>query len=125
MLQRLEKASTGSRSDIDLVPPKGKRRRASQPEEMVMANPALPFSEAPINMINMTWAEKGKGNITREAEEERLAKGPTEGIIKSPEYPKAAIIKGMVMCSKCQCECELEIPPAGALIDHELIRSSC
>ncbi|KAM1750792.1 hypothetical protein ACFX11_008986 [Malus domestica] len=28
----------------------------------------------------------------------------------------------MVMCSKCQCECELEIPPAGILIDHELIR---
>ncbi|KAM1493283.1 hypothetical protein PS1_025447 [Malus domestica] len=28
----------------------------------------------------------------------------------------------MVMCSKCQCECELEIPPTGILIDHELIR---
>ncbi|KAM1383688.1 hypothetical protein ACFX2F_035996 [Malus domestica] len=28
----------------------------------------------------------------------------------------------MVMCSKCQCECKLEIPSAGVLIDHELIR---
>ncbi|KAM1080351.1 hypothetical protein ACFX1Q_015798 [Malus domestica] len=28
----------------------------------------------------------------------------------------------MVMCSKCQCECELEIPSAGVLIDHELVR---
>ncbi|KAM1712926.1 hypothetical protein ACFX12_023746 [Malus domestica] len=112
----------GSRSDIDLVPPKGKRRRTSQPDEMVVVNPAFPFSEAPINMLNMTWAEKGKGKITREEEEERLAKRPTEGIIKPPEYPKAAIIKGLVMCSKCQCECELEIPPAGILIDHELIR---
>ncbi|KAM1453266.1 hypothetical protein ACFXTO_002899 [Malus domestica] len=28
----------------------------------------------------------------------------------------------MVLCSRCQCECELEIPPAGVLIDHELIR---
>ncbi|KAM2605171.1 hypothetical protein TB2_033998 [Malus domestica] len=28
----------------------------------------------------------------------------------------------MVLCSKCQCECELEIPPAGVLIDYELIR---
>ncbi|KAM1957961.1 hypothetical protein ACFX15_003415 [Malus domestica] len=43
-------------------------------------------------------------------------------MIKSPEYPKAAIIKWMVMSSKCQCECELEIPPAGILIDYELIR---
>ncbi|KAM2689767.1 hypothetical protein EV1_043028 [Malus domestica] len=72
-------------------------------------------------MLNMTWAEKGKGKITRE-EEERLAKRPTERIDKLPEYPKAAIIKGMVMCSKCQCECELEIPLAGVLIDCELIR---
>ncbi|KAM2081130.1 hypothetical protein ACFX1T_034812 [Malus domestica] len=121
MLQRLEKASTGFRSDIDVVPPKGKRRRNSQPDEMVVINPAFPFSDAPINMLNMTWAEKGKGKITRE-EEERLAEKPTEGMIKLPEYPKAAIIKGMVMCSKCQCECELEIPSAGVLIDHELIK---
>ncbi|KAM2044877.1 hypothetical protein ACFX1T_009142 [Malus domestica] len=88
---------------------------------MDVINPAFPFSEAPINMLNMTWAEKGKGKITRE-EEERLAEKPTERIIKLPEYPKAAIIKGLVMCSKCQCECELEIPSAGVLIDHELIR---
>ncbi|KAM1285666.1 hypothetical protein ACFX2J_028204 [Malus domestica] len=121
MLQRLEKASTGSRSGIDAVPPKGKRRRNSQPDEMVVINPAFPFSEAPINMFNMTWAEKGKGKITRE-EEERLAEKPIERIIKLPEYPKAAIIKGLVMCSKCQCECELKIPSAGVLIDHELIR---
>ncbi|KAM1353398.1 hypothetical protein ACFX2H_032895 [Malus domestica] len=121
MLQRLEKASTGSRGDIDVVPPKGKRRRNSQPDEMVIIKPAFPFSVAPINMLKMTWAEKGKGKITRE-EEERLAEKPTEGIIKRLEYPKAAIIKGMVMCSKCQCECELEVPSAGVLIDHELIR---
>ncbi|KAM2035122.1 hypothetical protein ACFX16_038256 [Malus domestica] len=121
MLQRLEKASTGSRSDMDVVHPKGERRRNSQPDEMDVISPAFPFSEAPINMLNMTWAEKGKGKITRE-EEERLAKKPTERINKLPEYPKAAIIKGMVMCSKCQCECELEIPSARVLIDHELVR---
>ncbi|KAM1057258.1 hypothetical protein PS1_030729 [Malus domestica] len=28
----------------------------------------------------------------------------------------------MVLCSKCQRECELEIPPTGVLMDHELIR---
>ncbi|KAM1285244.1 hypothetical protein ACFX2J_027833 [Malus domestica] len=121
MLQRLEKISTGSRSDIEVVPPKGKRRRNNQPDGMDVINPAFPFSEAPINMLNMTWAEKGKWRITRE-EEERLAQKPIERINKLPEYPKATIIKGMVMCSKCQRECELEIPSAGVLIDHELIR---
>ncbi|RXH93056.1 hypothetical protein DVH24_013632 [Malus domestica] len=53
---------------------------------------------------------------------ERLADKSTKGVIKLPEHPKAAIIKGMVLCSRCQCECELEILPAGVLIDHELIR---
>ncbi|KAM1974781.1 hypothetical protein ACFX15_039633 [Malus domestica] len=87
-----------------------------------MTKPVVPFTEAPVNMINMTWVEKGKERITREPEEEGLAEKPTGGVIKALGYPKAAIIKGMVMCSKCQCECELEIPPAGVLIDHELIR---
>ncbi|KAM2777571.1 hypothetical protein PS2_009899 [Malus domestica] len=73
-------------------------------------------------MISMAWAEKGKEKIKREVEERRLADKPTEGIIKMPETPKAAIIKGMVLCNKCQCECELEIPPTGILMDHELIR---
>ncbi|KAM1941773.1 hypothetical protein ACFX13_029312 [Malus domestica] len=109
MLQRLEKASSGSRSDIDVVSPKGKRRKNNQPYGIDVINPAFPFSDAPINMLNMTWAEKGKGK-------------PTERIDKLPEYQKAAIIKGMVMCSKCQCKCELEIPSTGVLIDRELIR---
>ncbi|KAM1189909.1 hypothetical protein ACFX2J_025524 [Malus domestica] len=122
MLQRLEKASTGSRNESDLVPPEGKRLKTSQPEEVAVDKPAVPFSAAPINMINMAWAKKGKEKITREPDEERLANKHAGGVIKSPEYPKAAIIKGMVMCSKCQCECELEIPPAGILIDHEMIR---
>ncbi|KAM1345809.1 hypothetical protein ACFX2H_034945 [Malus domestica] len=122
MLQRLGKASTGSRKETDLVLPEGKRLKTSLPEELVVDKPAVPFSKAPVNMINMAWVEKGKERITREPEEERLAEKPTGWVIKLPEYPKAAIIKGMVMCSKCQCECELEIPPAGILIDHELIR---
>ncbi|KAM1993050.1 hypothetical protein ACFX16_009434 [Malus domestica] len=122
MLQRLEKASTCFRKETDLVPPEGKRLKTSPPEELVVDKPAVPFSEVLVNMINMTWAEKGKERITREPEEKRLAEKLTGGVIKTPEYPKAAIIKGMVMCSKCQCECELEIPPAGVLIDRELIR---
>ncbi|KAM1773305.1 hypothetical protein ACFX12_042818 [Malus domestica] len=122
MLQRLEKASTCFREETDLVPLEGKRLKTSPPEELVVDKHAVPFPEVPVNMINMTWAEKGKERITKEPEEKRLAEKPTRGVIKTPEYPKAAIIKGMVMCSKCQCECELEIPPAGVLIDRELIR---
>ncbi|KAM2004045.1 hypothetical protein ACFX15_027539 [Malus domestica] len=80
-----------------------------------------PFSEAPINMISMAWAENGKEKVTRE-EERRLVDKPIKGVVNLPEYPRAAIIKGRVLCSKYQCECELEIPPTGALIDHELIR---
>ncbi|KAM1137717.1 hypothetical protein COP1_035697 [Malus domestica] len=122
MLQRLNEASLGSRNETGLASPKGKRRRTTQPDEVVIVNPVFPFSEAPVNMLNMTWAEKEKWRIIREEEEGELAKRPMEGIGKPSEYPKAAIIKGLVMCSKCQCECELEIPPAGVLIDHELIR---
>ncbi|KAM2796907.1 hypothetical protein COP1_007984 [Malus domestica] len=60
--------------------------------------------------------------VARETEEERLADKSIKEVIKLPKHPKAAIIKGMVLCSRCQCKCELEIPPAGVLIDHELIR---
>ncbi|KAM0998256.1 hypothetical protein ACFX2C_008048 [Malus domestica] len=72
-------------------------------------------------MISMAWAEKGKEKVTRE-EERRLVEKPIKRVVNLPEYPKAAIFKGRVLCSKCQCECELEIPPTGAFIDHELIR---
>ncbi|KAM1302055.1 hypothetical protein ACFX2H_013018 [Malus domestica] len=90
--------------------------------EAMVDKHADPFLEAPVNMINLAWAEKGKGKVARETEEERPADKSTKGVIKLPEHPKAAIIKGMVLCSRCQCECELEIPPTGVLIDHELIR---
>ncbi|KAM1999409.1 hypothetical protein ACFX16_006838 [Malus domestica] len=73
-------------------------------------------------MISMAWAEKEKEKVTREIEEGRLVDKSTKTVIRLIEHPKAAIIKGMVLYSKCQCECELEIPPAGFLMDHELIR---
>ena len=47
---------------------------------------------------------------------------PTEGAIKLSEKPKAAIIKGVVLCSQCQCEYELEVPATGAIIDQKLIK---
>ncbi|KAM1750791.1 hypothetical protein ACFX11_008985 [Malus domestica] len=85
MLQRSEKASISSRKETDLVPPEGKRLKTSLPEELVVDKPTVPFSEAPVNMINMAWVGKGNERITREPEEERLAKKPTGGVIKSPE----------------------------------------
>ncbi|KAM1803437.1 hypothetical protein ACFX12_029421 [Malus domestica] len=133
MLQRLENASAGFRREANLVisltipislplsGEKDNRLETNQLEEAVMDKPTDSFSEAPTNMISMAWAKKGKEKVIKE-EERRLVDKPTKGVVNLPEYPRAAIIKGMVMCSKCQCECELEIPPTGTLIDQELIR---
>ncbi|KAM2621507.1 hypothetical protein TB2_026250 [Malus domestica] len=138
MLQRLENSSTGSRKkDGSVLKPlipislphlgeKDDREKRGfkinqQEEPAVKDKHTDPFSKAPINMISMAWAEKGKEKVTRE-EERRLVDKPIKWVVNLPEYPRAAIIKGRVLCSKCQCECELEIPPTGAFIDHELIR---
>ncbi|KAM1978606.1 hypothetical protein EV1_014898 [Malus domestica] len=90
--------------------------------ETMLNKHANPFSEAPVNMINLAWVEKGKGKVANETEEGRPADRSIKEVIKLPEHPKAAIIKGMVPCSRCQCECELEVPPARVFIDHELIK---
>ncbi|XP_048429796.1 uncharacterized protein LOC125472423 [Pyrus x bretschneideri] len=82
-----------------------------------------PFPEALINMINLNWAENGKGKATWEVKAEgRQVDRPTQGTIKLPEKPKAVIVKGLVLCNKCQCECELEVPASGVIIDQNLIR---
>ena len=79
--------------------------------------------KVPLNMINLTWAEKGKWKATWELKAERRPTDrPTEGTLRIPEKPKATIVKGVVLCSKCHSECELEIPAAGAIMDRELIR---
>ncbi|KAM2301038.1 hypothetical protein ACFX1S_031987 [Malus domestica] len=140
MFKRLENASTGLRGKANLVmgptipislplpeeKDDGEEERekleASQPYEAMVNKHTNPFSEAPINMINLAWAEKGKAKVARETEEGKPADKSTKGVIKLPEHLKAAIIKGMVLCGKCQCECELEIPLAEVLIDHELIK---
>ncbi|KAM1270131.1 hypothetical protein ACFX2I_002240 [Malus domestica] len=138
MLQRLENASIGSRKEDDpiLRPPipislphlgeKYDREKmglkTNQLKEAAVTDKHTdPFSEAPINMISMAWVEKGKEKVTRE-EERRLVDKPIKKVVNLPEYPRAAIIKRRVLCSKCQCECELEILPTEALMDHELIR---
>ncbi|KAM2577748.1 hypothetical protein TB2_003382 [Malus domestica] len=82
-----------------------------------------PFLEAPINMINLTWAEKGKGKSTWEVKaKQRQVDKSTEEAIKLPQKPKSAIMKGVVLCSKCQCKCELEVITSWVIIDQELIR---
>ncbi|KAB2634111.1 receptor-like protein 12 [Pyrus ussuriensis x Pyrus communis] len=70
-----------------------------------------PFPEVSINMINLTWAEKGKDRVFWEVKvERRQVDRPIEGAMKLPENPKAAIIK------------ELEVPATGAIIDQKLIK---
>lgn len=60
----------------------------------------------------MNIGEEKKGETERSGGSERL-----------PNRPKAVGIKGVVICSKYQCECELEIPAPGAIIDHELVKN--
>ncbi|CAN6567998.1 unnamed protein product [Malus baccata var. baccata] len=123
MLQRLESASAGFRRKADLVvrptihislPQLGEKDnrereklKTNQPEEAVADKHTDPFSEAPVNMISMAWAEKRKEKVTREIKDGRLADKSTKAVIRLTEHPKATIIKGMILCSKCQCECEL------------------
>ncbi|KAB2615689.1 receptor-like protein 12 [Pyrus ussuriensis x Pyrus communis] len=71
-----------------------------------------PFLYASVNTINLTWVKA----------EMRPIDTPTEGVIKQLKKPKASIIKGVVLYNKCQCECELKVPEAGAVIDQELIK---
>ena len=70
-----------------------------------------PFPEAPINMINLTWAKKGKwkGHLGSKNRNEGQLIDQQDETIKLPEKPKVTIVKGVVLCIKCQCECELEV----------------
>ena len=81
------------------------------------------FRQVLVNMINLTWADKGKGKATWEVKAERRPiDRPTKGVIKLPEKPKATIIKGVVLCSRCHSECELEVPTTGAILDRKLVK---
>lgn len=56
-------------------------------------------------MMNLNWSEISKRKFTPDIGEEK--KGGTErsgGSERLPKQPKAVIIKGVVICSKCQCE---------------------
>ncbi|KAM1365125.1 hypothetical protein ACFX2F_043588 [Malus domestica] len=82
-----------------------------------------PFPEASINMINLNWVEKGKGKTTWEEKgERRQVVRPSEGVRRLPNRSQKAVINGVVLCNKCQCECELAVPALGAIIDRKLVR---
>ncbi|KAB2626103.1 receptor-like protein 12 [Pyrus ussuriensis x Pyrus communis] len=81
------------------------KRLPKEPQANVTID-ADSFLQTPINMINLTWAEKGKKKATWEVKvEKHQVDRPTEGAIY-----------------KYQSECELEVPVAGAILDHELIK---
>ena len=54
--------------------------------------------------------------------EKKESVGKGEGNKRLPDRPKAATIKGVVLCNRCQCECELEIPALGGIVDQNLVR---
>ncbi|BFG34688.1 hypothetical protein CerSpe_209620 [Prunus speciosa] len=69
-------------------------------------------------MVGVNWPERqNKRRIVVDIEKAGKA---TSSLI---ERPKATITAGIVMCSRCKCECELEIPAAGGKIDERLLQN--
>ncbi|CAL8116151.1 unnamed protein product [Prunus armeniaca] len=72
----------------------------------------------PAHMIGVNWPERrNKRKIVVDVGEE----GARKVTIAAPEKLKATITAGIVMCSRCKRECELEIPAIGTKIDEQLI----
>lgn len=58
---------------------------------MVDANP---FPEAPVNMINLNWVERGKGKTTVNiGESRRCANRSIKGSMRLPNRPQVAMVK--------------------------------
>lgn len=77
-----------------------------------------PFPKPHINMVNLNWSEKEKRKLTVEIGPSQNKRVIKEALIR----PKAPIIYGVVLCSKCRCECELEIAIKGQVLDEHLSR---
>ncbi|BFG25204.1 hypothetical protein CerSpe_114780 [Prunus speciosa] len=72
----------------------------------------------PTHMVGVNWPERhNKRKIVVDIE--KAGKVTSSSI----ERPKATITAGIVMCSRCKCECKLEIPAAGWKIDERLIQN--
>ncbi|BFG35131.1 hypothetical protein CerSpe_214060 [Prunus speciosa] len=73
----------------------------------------------PTHMVGVNWPERqNKRRIVVGIEKARKA---SSSLI---EKPRATITTGIVMCSRCKCECELEIPAAGGNIDERLLQNT-
>ncbi|CAL2228502.1 unnamed protein product [Prunus armeniaca] len=73
----------------------------------------------PAHIVEVNWPErrnKRKINI------DIGKKGTRKVTLKTPIRPKATIIAGIVMCSRCKCECDLEIPTDNVKINEQLVR---
>ncbi|CAL2247114.1 unnamed protein product [Prunus armeniaca] len=56
-------------------------------------------------MVNLNWPEQKKGKLTAEASSSKGRRVTRE----TNQRPKATISAGVVPCSKCKCESELEV----------------
>ncbi|CAL8088664.1 unnamed protein product [Prunus armeniaca] len=64
-----------------------------------------PFPQPQVNMVNLNWPEQKRSRPTTKASSSRGRMVSRETI----ERPKTTISAGVVLCSKCKCEAELEV----------------
>ncbi|CAL2277538.1 unnamed protein product [Prunus armeniaca] len=64
-----------------------------------------PFPQPQVNMVNLNWPEQKRDKPTTEASSRRSRRVTRE----TSQRPKATISAGVVLCSKCKCESELEV----------------
>ncbi|CAL8169763.1 unnamed protein product [Prunus armeniaca] len=64
-----------------------------------------PFPQPQVNMVNLNWPEQKRNRPTTEANSSKGRMVSRETI----ERPKPTISAGVVLCSKCKCEAELEV----------------
>lgn len=69
-------------------------------------------------MIGVNWPNQNKRDSTVDIREE----GKRKVTVTTPDMSKATTIAGIVLCSRCKCECELEIPAGEKKIDEQLIQ---
>ncbi|CAL2266095.1 unnamed protein product [Prunus armeniaca] len=66
-----------------------------------------PFPQPQVNMVNLNWPERKKDRPAMQAGSSRSRIVSKETM----ERPKATISAGIVLCSRCNCEAELEVVP--------------
>ncbi|CAL8152480.1 unnamed protein product [Prunus armeniaca] len=64
-----------------------------------------PFLQPQVNMVNLNWPEQKRNKPATEASFSKGRRVRRE----ASQRPKATISAGVVLCSKCKCESELEV----------------